>query len=177
MYQLLHRLTSSHVMMLCGVQLRAATDFLSRVHPIRHQVPVRKSQVHHALCEMLASILQPLVEADAPRSVSFWLLIAIPPRSLGPPSNFRVQLCLKSFILQTCKSLSFFASEVQMPSYCRGYWTSGTASIGYLTLGTESGMSGHCLIVPATLFTIHAVTFPWMLGQARLPSGITAGHA
>ena len=46
---------------------RAATDFLSRVHPIRHQVPVRKSQVHHALCDMLTSILQPLVENDVPR--------------------------------------------------------------------------------------------------------------
>lgn len=59
------------------VQLRAATDFLSRVHPIRHQVPVRKSQVHHALCEMLTSILQPLVEADVPRSVPAQLLVGI----------------------------------------------------------------------------------------------------
>lgn len=45
----------------------AATEFLSKANPLAHVAAVRKSQVQHALAEMLASILQPTVEAGMPR--------------------------------------------------------------------------------------------------------------
>ena len=51
--------------MVC-LQVAAATDFLVRVHPLRHVAPVRKSQVQHALCEMLAAILADASRRDLP---------------------------------------------------------------------------------------------------------------
>jgi hypothetical protein len=47
-------------------QLAAATEFLRRAHPLNHTALVKKSQVHHALCEMLADVLRPLVRANQP---------------------------------------------------------------------------------------------------------------
>jgi hypothetical protein len=47
-------------------QLAASIDFLRRVHPLNHTAAVKKSQVHHALCEMLADVLRPLVRANLP---------------------------------------------------------------------------------------------------------------
>jgi hypothetical protein len=47
-------------------QLVASTEFLRRAHPLNHTAPVKKSQAHHALCEMLADALRPLVRANQP---------------------------------------------------------------------------------------------------------------
>jgi hypothetical protein len=47
-------------------QLAASIDFLRRTHPLNHTAAVKKSQVHHALCEMLADVLRPLVRANQP---------------------------------------------------------------------------------------------------------------
>jgi len=58
-------------------QVEAATDFLVRMHPLRHVAPVRKSQVQHALCEALAAILGAAVREDLP-----W---CGPGRALAPP--------------------------------------------------------------------------------------------
>ncbi|KAK9829934.1 hypothetical protein WJX72_008722 [[Myrmecia] bisecta] len=52
------------------VEVLAACDFLLHAHPLKHVAPVRKSQVQHALCEMLTSILAANVRADQPRSVA-----------------------------------------------------------------------------------------------------------
>lgn len=49
------------------LQLREATEFLERAHPLQYVAPVRKSQVQHALTEMLTSILAPHVRSDALR--------------------------------------------------------------------------------------------------------------
>lgn len=50
------------------VQLVAATEFLAKIHPLRHTAAQRKSYVHHVMSEMLASILGHLVRDDRPRS-------------------------------------------------------------------------------------------------------------
>eukprot|EP00891_Asterochloris_glomerata_P001080 jgi/Astpho2/1080/fgenesh1_pg.00017_%23_19_t len=57
------------------LQLRESIDFLAAVDPLAWRAPVRKSQVHHALAEMLTSILQPNLKTDQPRSLA---------RSLSP---------------------------------------------------------------------------------------------
>lgn len=49
------------------LQLKASTDFLRQAHPLKHVAPVRKSQVQHALCEVLAAMLADNVKADLPR--------------------------------------------------------------------------------------------------------------
>ena len=49
------------------MQLKASTDFLRQAHPLKHVAPVRKSQVQHALCEVLAAMLAGNVRADLPR--------------------------------------------------------------------------------------------------------------
>ena len=49
------------------LQVAEATDFLVKMHPLKHVAPVRKSQVQHAICEALASILKRLVQERAPR--------------------------------------------------------------------------------------------------------------
>ena len=49
------------------MQLKASTDFLRQAHPLKHVAPVRKSQVQHALCEVLAAMLAGNVKADLPR--------------------------------------------------------------------------------------------------------------
>lgn len=43
------------------VQVIKATEFLARMHPLKHVAPVRKSQVQHAISEMLTIILKTLV--------------------------------------------------------------------------------------------------------------------
>ena len=53
----------------CFLQLKASTDFLRQAHPLKHVAPVRKSQVQHALCEVLAAMLADNVKADMPRYV------------------------------------------------------------------------------------------------------------
>ncbi|KAK9839278.1 hypothetical protein WJX81_005497 [Elliptochloris bilobata] len=53
-----------------NAEVAAATDFLVRMHPLRHVAPVRKSQVQHALCEALAAVLASAVRQDLPWSVS-----------------------------------------------------------------------------------------------------------
>lgn len=50
-------------------QLKASTDLLRQAHPLKHVAPVRKSQVQHALCEVLAAMLANNVKADLPRLV------------------------------------------------------------------------------------------------------------
>ncbi|KAG2450803.1 hypothetical protein HYH02_004640 [Chlamydomonas schloesseri] len=47
--------------------VREAVSFLRRAHPLAHTAPIKKSQIHHALCDMLACILLPLVRSDAPQ--------------------------------------------------------------------------------------------------------------
>ena len=49
------------------VQLNTATDFLSKIHPLKHTAVQRKSSVHHAMCEMLTAILIHLVRENRPR--------------------------------------------------------------------------------------------------------------
>ncbi|EIE19264.1 hypothetical protein COCSUDRAFT_48883 [Coccomyxa subellipsoidea C-169] len=51
-------------------EVSAATDFLTRMHPLRHVAPVRKSQVQHAICELLCAILKPNAVEDRPRSLA-----------------------------------------------------------------------------------------------------------
>jgi hypothetical protein len=53
--------------MLPLLQVAEATDFLVKMHPLKHVAPVRKSQVQHAICEALTSILKRLVQERAPR--------------------------------------------------------------------------------------------------------------
>ena len=53
--------------MLLLLQVAEATDFLVKMHPLKHVAPVRKSQVQHAICEALTSILKRLVQERAPR--------------------------------------------------------------------------------------------------------------
>ena len=50
-----------------ALQLKASTDFLRQAHPLKHVAPVRKSQVQHAVCEVLAAMLADNVKADLPR--------------------------------------------------------------------------------------------------------------
>ena len=52
---------------LVHVQLMTATDFLSKIHPLKHTAVQRKSSVHHAMCEMLTAILIHLVRENRPR--------------------------------------------------------------------------------------------------------------
>ena len=47
-------------------RLAASTEFLRRARPLAHVAPVKKSQVQHALCDMLAAILRPLARAPLP---------------------------------------------------------------------------------------------------------------
>jgi len=47
--------------------LAQSLQFLQRAHPLRHTAPVKKSQVHDALCDMLAAVLAPVVLAGGPR--------------------------------------------------------------------------------------------------------------
>ncbi len=53
--------------MLSLLQVAEAIDFLVKMHPLKHVAPVRKSQVQHAICEALTSILKRLVQERAPR--------------------------------------------------------------------------------------------------------------
>ena len=48
-------------LLLVGIQVAEATNFLARMHPLKHVAPVRKSQVQHAISEMLTAILKRLV--------------------------------------------------------------------------------------------------------------------
>ncbi|KXZ50882.1 hypothetical protein GPECTOR_14g131 [Gonium pectorale] len=45
--------------------VREAVSFLRRAHPLQHTAPVKKSQIHHALCDMLSCCLLPLVRSNA----------------------------------------------------------------------------------------------------------------
>ena len=49
------------------LQVAEATDFLARMHPLKHIAPVRKSQVQHAISEMLTGVLKRLIIERAPR--------------------------------------------------------------------------------------------------------------
>lgn len=49
------------------MQVAEATDFLVKLQPLRHVAPVRKSQVQHAICEMLTAILKENVSNNTPR--------------------------------------------------------------------------------------------------------------
>lgn len=51
----------------CFLQVTEATSFLTRMHPLKHVAPVRKSQVQHAISEMLTGILKRLIMDSAPR--------------------------------------------------------------------------------------------------------------
>lgn len=55
------------MLLLHVIQLKASTDLLRQAHPLKHVAPVRKSQVQHALCEVLAAMLANNVKADLPR--------------------------------------------------------------------------------------------------------------
>ena len=48
-------------------QLAASTNFLDRVHPLKHVAPDKKSRLQQAICDMLTSVLQPLVDEQDPR--------------------------------------------------------------------------------------------------------------
>ena len=48
-------------------QVTEARDFMMRMQPLRHVAPVRKSQVQHAICETLTTILKRLVSETVPR--------------------------------------------------------------------------------------------------------------
>lgn len=48
-------------------QLRSSTEFLERVHPLKHVAPDKKSRLQHVLCTMLTNILQPMVDEGDPR--------------------------------------------------------------------------------------------------------------
>ncbi|EFJ49201.1 hypothetical protein VOLCADRAFT_117341 [Volvox carteri f. nagariensis] len=50
--------------------VQEAVSFLVRVHPLNHTAPIKKSQIHHALADMLTSILLPLVRSDAPQKAA-----------------------------------------------------------------------------------------------------------
>ena len=54
----------------CAVwlQIREAVEVLDRLNPLQHVATVRKSQVQHALAEMLTSMLAHSVAVDEPRS-------------------------------------------------------------------------------------------------------------
>ena len=67
--------------MISALQLKASTDFLRQAHPLKHVAPVRKSQVQHALCEVLAAMLADNVKADLPR---YSLYCSTPPRPRNP---------------------------------------------------------------------------------------------
>eukprot|EP00878_Enallax_costatus_P012410 GHUV01012961.1.p1 GENE.GHUV01012961.1~~GHUV01012961.1.p1 ORF type:complete len:1005 (+),score=325.04 GHUV01012961.1:1774-4788(+) len=49
-------------------QMEQSTKFLQRVHPLSYTAAVKKSQIHHALCEMLTDILTPLIRKNQPHS-------------------------------------------------------------------------------------------------------------
>ncbi|GMH33034.1 hypothetical protein BSKO_00868 [Bryopsis sp. KO-2023] len=48
--------------------MAAAVNFLEHANPLKHVAPFKKSQVHHALANMLSTILRALVVRDIPRS-------------------------------------------------------------------------------------------------------------
>ncbi|GIL76066.1 hypothetical protein Vretifemale_5798, partial [Volvox reticuliferus] len=68
-----------HVSLSFGSQeaVQEAVSFLVRVHPLNHTASIKKSQIHHALADMLTSILLPLVRSDAPQRAA---------ALLGPPA-------------------------------------------------------------------------------------------
>ncbi|WIA40102.1 hypothetical protein OEZ86_013510 [Tetradesmus obliquus] len=73
--QLLKLCTGMHGIVLSfdnDSQLEASLRFLQKAHPLNYTAAIKKSQVHHALCEMLAAILIPLVRSNQPNSSS-WL--------------------------------------------------------------------------------------------------------
>ena len=48
-------------------QLRAATNFLERAHPLKHVAPDKKSRLQQAITDMLTSVLAPLADEGDPR--------------------------------------------------------------------------------------------------------------
>ena len=58
----------------CWLQIREAVEVLDRLNPLQHVATVRKSQVQHALAEMLTSMLAHSVAVDEPRSVELLCL-------------------------------------------------------------------------------------------------------
>lgn len=54
-------------------QIREAVEVLDKLNPLKHVATVRKSQVQHALAEMLTSMLGHSVAVDEPRSGSLWM--------------------------------------------------------------------------------------------------------
>ena len=48
-------------------QIRQAAEVLDKLSPVKHVAPVRKSQVQHAVAEMLAAMLAHSVAVDEPR--------------------------------------------------------------------------------------------------------------
>ena len=51
------------------LQVLQAASVLNQLNPLKHVAPFRKSQMQHALADMLASILELLVESGNPRWV------------------------------------------------------------------------------------------------------------
>jgi NTP pyrophosphatase (non-canonical NTP hydrolase) len=49
------------------VQIREAVEVLDKVNPLQHVATVRKSQVQHALADMLTLMLAHSVAVDEPR--------------------------------------------------------------------------------------------------------------
>ena len=70
LWQCLVLLCPAYRALIFAMQLKASTDFLRQAHPLKHVAPVRKSQVQHALCEVLAAMLAGNVKADLPRCSS-----------------------------------------------------------------------------------------------------------
>lgn len=49
------------------LQLRASKAFLEKAHPLRHEAKDKKSRLQQAICDMLTSVLQQLLEREDPR--------------------------------------------------------------------------------------------------------------
>ncbi len=56
---------------LASLKIRQAVEVLDKLSPVKHVATVRKSQVQHAMAEMLTSMLSHSVAVDEPRHVSF----------------------------------------------------------------------------------------------------------
>jgi hypothetical protein len=59
--------TTTHYL---GAQIREAVEVLDKLNPLQHVATVRKSQVQHALAEMLTLMLAHSVAVDEPRWVA-----------------------------------------------------------------------------------------------------------
>lgn len=55
---------------LFDAQFEASISFLETTHPLKHVAPDKKSRVQQSMCDMLSSILQPLIDEGNPGYVA-----------------------------------------------------------------------------------------------------------